>query len=221
MGVVYRARDTKLNRLVAIKFLSDELRGATARARFQREARLASALNHPHILTVYDAGEFQGRDYLVTEIVDGGTLREWSQGKRPWRQVIELLVNVADALAGAHTAGILHRDIKPENILVSRNGYAKLADFGLARLCEDTPPQHGFPGRETCTLPGAILGTLAYMSPEQRSGEALDARSDIFSFGVVLYEMLAGRRPFAGGAGVEVRGEHRSGDARSTPGSSA
>ena len=204
MGVVYRARDTKLNRLVAIKFLSDELRGATARARFQREARLASALNHPHILTVYDAGEFQGRDYLVTEIVDGGTLREWSQGKRPWRQVIELLVNVADALAGAHTAGILHRDIKPENILVSRNGYAKLADFGLARLCEDTPPQHGFPGRETCTLPGAILGTLAYMSPEQTSGEALDARSDIFSFGVVLYEMLAGRRPFAGGAGVEA-----------------
>jgi serine/threonine protein kinase/Tol biopolymer transport system component len=204
MGVVYRARDTKLNRLIAIKVLSDESRGATARARFQREARLASALNHPHIVSVYDAGEFEGHDYLVTEIVDGGTLREWSQGKRLWRQVIELLVNVADALAVAHTAGILHRDIKPENILVSRNGYAKLADFGLARLCEDVPPQQGFPGRETCTLPGAILGTPAYMSPEQASGEALDARSDIFSFGVVLYEMLAGRRPFAGGAGVEA-----------------
>ena len=203
MGVVYSARDTKLNRLVAIKFLSDELRGATARARFQREARLASALNHPHILTVYDAGEFEGRDYLVTEIVDGGTLREWSQAKRLWREVIELLVNVADALAAAHAAGILHRDIKPENILVSRNGYAKLADFGLARLFENAPPQHGFPGGETCTLPGAILGTRAYMSPEQMTGEALDARSDIFSFGVVLYEMLTGRRPFTGGAGFE------------------
>jgi serine/threonine protein kinase/Tol biopolymer transport system component len=204
MGVVYRARDSKLNRLVAIKFLSDELRGAAARARFRREARLASALNHPHILTVYDAGEFHGRDYLITEIVDGGTLREWSQVKRPWRQVIELLVNVADALACAHTAGILHRDIKPENVLVSKNGYAKLADFGLARLCEGTPHQQGLPGRETCTLPGAVLGTLAYMSPEQTSGEALDARSDIFSFGVVLYEMLAGRRPFAGGSAAEV-----------------
>ena len=105
MGVVYRAKDTKLNRLVAIKFLSDELRGPAARARFQREARLASGLNHPHILTVYDAGEFQGRDYLVTEIVDGGTLREWHEVS-PWRQVIELLVNVADALACAHSAGI-------------------------------------------------------------------------------------------------------------------
>lgn len=200
MGVVYRAQDTKLDRPVAIKFLSDEWRGAAAGARFRREARLASALNHPHILTVYDAGEFQGRDYLVTEIVDGGTLREWAQDKRPWRQVIELLVNVADALAGAHSAGILHRDIKPENILVSRNGYAKLADFGLARLCEDTPPQNGFTGPGTCTLPGAILGTLAYMSPEQKSGKALDARSDIYSFGIVLYEMLAGCRP---GSGVE------------------
>ncbi len=206
MGVVYSARDTKLNRLVAIKFLSDDLRSATAQARFQREARLASALNHPHILTVYDAGEFQGRDFLVTEIVDGGTLRGWLQGKRPWRQVIELLVNVADALAVAHAAGILHRDIKPENILVSRNGYAKLADFGLARLFEDTPSHYDFAGLETYTFPGAVLGTLAYMSPEQKSGEALDARSDIFSFGVVLYEALAGRRPFAEALAPEARG---------------
>jgi serine/threonine protein kinase len=204
MGVVYRARDTKLNRVVAIKFLSDEFPGATARARFQREARLASALNHPHILSVYDAGEFQGRFYLVTEIVDGGTLREWSQGKRPWRQVIELLVNVADALAVAHTAGILHRDIKPENILVSRNGYAKLADFGLARLCEDAPRGPGSATGDACTLPGAVVGTPAYMSPEQTTGEALDARSDIFSFGVVLYEMLAGRRPFPAETGAEA-----------------
>jgi serine/threonine protein kinase len=203
MGVVYRARDSKLNRLVAIKFLCDESPGPTARARFQREARLASALNHPHILTVYDAGEFQGRDYLVTEIADGGTLRQWAEGKRPWRQVIELLVNVADALAEAHAAGILHRDIKPVNILVAKNGYAKLADFGLARLFEDNPPRPGLARRDTCTFPGAILGTLAYMSPEQKSGAALDARSDIFSFGVVLYEMLAGRRPFAAGAGLD------------------
>src|SRR5690242_13048385 len=131
MGVVYRALDTKLNRPVAIKFLSNELADAAARRRFQREAQLASALNHPHILTVYDAGEFEGRQYLVTEFVDGGTLKSWAkQEPRTWRQIVELLVGVADGLAAAHQAGILHRDIKPENILVAKNGYAKLADFG-------------------------------------------------------------------------------------------
>src|ERR1700680_4604099 len=139
MGVVYRALDTKLNRPVAVKFLSNELADAAARRRFQREAQLASALNHPHILTVYDAGEFEGRQYLVTEFVDGGTLKSWARAKkRTWRQVLELLVGVADGLAAAHQAGILHRDIKPENILVATNGYAKLADFGLAKLTEAT-----------------------------------------------------------------------------------
>ena len=139
MGVVYRALDTKLNRPVAIKFLSDDLADAAARRRFQREAQTASSLNHPHILTVYDVGEVDGRQYLVTEFVDGGTLKDWAQAtKRTWRQIIELLTGVADGLAAAHAAGIVHRDIKPENILVAKNGYAKLADFGLAKLWEAT-----------------------------------------------------------------------------------
>src|SRR5688572_29080553 len=124
MGVVYRALDTKLNRPVAIKFLSDDLADAAARRRFQQEAQMASSLNHPHILTVYDAGECDGRQYLVSEFVDGGTLRSWAQAeKRSWKQILDLLVGVADGLAAAHAAGIMHRDIKPENILVARNGY--------------------------------------------------------------------------------------------------
>ena len=137
MGVVYRALDTKLNRPVAIKFLSGDVADVAARRRFQREAQTASSLNHPHIVTVYDVGEVDGRQYLVTELVDGGTLKDWAQGtKRTWREIIELLTGVADGLAAAHAAGIVHRDIKPENILVAKNGYAKLADFGLAKLWE-------------------------------------------------------------------------------------
>src|SRR5215210_5902073 len=137
MGTVYRAIDTKLNRAVAIKFLSTDIAGPAARRRFQREAQLASSLNHPHILTVHDADEFDGRQYLVTEIVDGGTLRDWiNAGGHDWRDIVETLVGVADGLAAAHDAGILHRDIKPENILLTKSGYAKLADFGLAKLHE-------------------------------------------------------------------------------------
>jgi len=193
MGEVFRAFDTKLNRPVAIKFLPPELADAPARRRFQREARLASSLNHPHILTVYDAGEIDGKQYLVTEYVDGGTLRDWSaQEKRTWQQVVELLTGVADGLAAAHAANILHRDIKPANILITKGGYAKLADFGLAKL-EALSGQE-----ETATLTAVIAGTAAYMSPEQASGGKLDARSDVFSFGIVLYEALAGRRPFSG-----------------------
>ena len=206
MGVVYRGVDTKLNRPVAIKFLSGALADPAARRRFQREARMASSLNHPHILTVHDAGELEGRQYLVTEFVDGGTLKDWAgAAKRTWRQIVELLVGVADGLAAAHAAGILHRDIKPANILVASNGYAKLADFGLAKLAgvataeETTQTLTG----ET-TRPGVIVGSIAYMSPEQASGRAVDARSDIFSFGVVLYELLAGRRPFAGATTLEL-----------------
>src|SRR5437016_12775528 len=127
MGSVYRALDIKLNRPVAIKFLSNELADAAARRRFQREAQMASSLNHPHILTVYDAGEFEGRQYLVTEFIDGGTLDHWVREKeRTWREIVELLTGVADGLATAHAAGILHRDVKPGNILVAKNGYAKL-----------------------------------------------------------------------------------------------
>jgi eukaryotic-like serine/threonine-protein kinase len=135
MGVVYRALDTKLNRPVAIKFLSADLADVAARRRFQREAQTASSLNHPHIVTVHDVGEVEGRQYLVTEFVDGGTLRDWAKAtRRTWRETIELLTGVADGLAAAHAAGLVHRDIKPENILVAKNGYAKLADFGLAKL---------------------------------------------------------------------------------------
>ncbi len=205
MGVVYRALDTKLNRPVAVKFLSDELADDAARRRFQREAQTASSLNHPHIITVYDAGETEGRQYLVTEFVDGGTLKDWARiKKRNWREIVDLLVGVADGLACAHAAGILHRDIKPDNILVGNNGYAKLGDFGLAKLFE------GAEGDLTRTLTdkqtgaGIVIGTIAYMSPEQASGKSLDQRSDIFSFGVVLSELLAGRRPFAGATDLEV-----------------
>src|SRR5215470_4052825 len=206
MGVVFRALDTNLNRSVAIKFLSDTLADPAARRRFQREAQTASSLNHPHILTVHDAGEFESRQYLVTEFVDGGTLKEWSTAEtRTWRQVVELLAGVADGLAAAHAAGITHRDIKPTNILVARNGYAKLADFGLAKLAEDaTPAEAALTRTVESTRVGVIVGTVAYMSPEQASGRPVDARSDIFAFGVVLYELLAGRRPFGGTTELEV-----------------
>ena len=166
---------------------------------------MASSLNHPHILTVYDVGELEGRQYLVTEYVDGGTLTNWATAeRRTWRQIVALLVGVGDGLAAAHAAGILHRDIKPANILVARNGYAKLADFGLAKLEEASAPSDQTRAPEGLTRPGMIVGTVAYMSPEQASGRPLDARSDIFSFGVVLYESLAGQRPFGGANQLEV-----------------
>ena len=205
MGEVYRALDTKLNRPVAIKFLSGELADADARRRFQREAQTASSLNHPHIVTVHDVGELDGRQYLVTEFVDGGTLKDWAQAtKRTWREIVELLTGVADGLAAAHAAGIVHRDIKPENILVAKNGYAKLADFGLAKLWDATDNLDVTRTRSAAhTRSGMIVGTIAYMSPEQAAGQPVDARSDIFSFGVVLYELLAGRRPFEGATDLE------------------
>ena len=205
MGTVYRAQDTKLNRPVAIKFLSDNMADAGARRRFQQEARMASALNHPHILTVHDAGEFGGRQYIVAEFVDGGTLKDWAKAeKRTWRQIVELLTGVADGLVAAHEAGILHRDINPANILVARNGYAKLADFGLAKLADNTYVDLTGTLTEGRTTPGMIIGTIAYMSPEQCSGKNLDSRSDIFSFGTVLYELLGGRRPFEGATDLEL-----------------
>ena len=200
MGIVYRAADLNLNRTVAIKFLSAAIADEQQRRRFQQEAQTTSALNHPHILSVFDVGTFEGQQYIVTEFVDGTTLREWFKKAQPSaKAAIDLLLGVADALATAHQAGILHRDIKPENILVSMNGYAKLVDFGLAKLIESTKP-----AGDTTTVtagitpPGFVMGTVAYMSPEQATGRATDARSDIFSFGIVLYEILAGHRPFTG-----------------------
>jgi TolB-like protein len=163
---------------------------------------MASSLNHPHILTVHDVGEFDGRQYLVTELVDAGTLRDWAGvEKRSWRQIVDLLVGVADGLAAAHSAGIVHRDIKPQNILVAKNGYAKLADFGLALFEDAEGRTHALTAERTRS--GMVMGTVGYMSPEQAAGKPLDARSDIFSFGVVLHEQLTGRRPFAGGTGFE------------------
>jgi len=204
MGEVYRAIDTKLNRPVAIKFLSTALAETSARRRFQREAQLASSLNHPHILTVHDAGEVDGRQYLVTELVDGGTLRDWMKASpRGWQDVVEMMIGPADGLATAHDAGILHRDIKPENILITKSGYGKLADFGLAKLRE-SPSLVSDAVTETRTMTGVIVGTIAYMSPEQATGRTVDARSDVFSFGIVLYELLAGHRPFAGATDLDV-----------------
>ena len=204
-GEVYRAEDTRLSRAVAIKVLSDEIAGESDRRRFQQEARTASALNHPHILTVHDVGDIGGRQYLVTEFVDGGTLRDWGRSAtQNWRKVVELLIGVADALATAHGAGILHRDIKPENILIAKSGNAKLADFGLAKLDECAAAQAVTGAMPAQTRPGMVVGTVAYMSPEQVAGQPLDARSDVFSFGIVLYEMLAGTRPFRGASETEV-----------------
>ena len=205
MGVVYLALDTRLNRPVAIKLLSEALTDPAARRRFQREAQTASSLNHPHIVTVHDAGEFEGRQYIVTEFVDGGTLRDGTRDARPgWRATIELLTGVADGLAAAHQTGILHRDIKPENILITKSGYAKLADFGLAKLQEHAPAEDAHTVADPRTRPGGIVGTPAYMSPEQAEGRSVDARSDVFSFGVVLYEGLSGRRPFIGRSDLDV-----------------
>jgi eukaryotic-like serine/threonine-protein kinase len=206
MGTVYRAFDTKLNRPVAIKFLSDDLADAAARRRFQREAQMASSLNHPHIVTVYDVGEFEGRQYLVTEFVDGGTLKDWTAQKREWRDVLDLLTGVADGLAAAHEAGILHRDIKPANILITKSGYAKLADFGLAKLTERPAAADDATRTMTdeLTRRGTVVGTIAYMSPEQASGRTMDARSDVFSLATVMYQTLAGRRPFEGSTDLEV-----------------
>jgi Tol biopolymer transport system component/predicted Ser/Thr protein kinase len=204
MGVVYRARDTRLNRPGAVKFLSSDVATPAERRRFQREAQTASSLNHPHIVTVLDAGELDGRQFLVTELVDGGTLSEWAHsGQRTWRDVLELLTGVADALATAHEAGILHRDIKPDNVLLTKSGYAKLADFGLARM-QVEPHAVTRTVLTDATREGAIVGTVAYMSPEQATGRPLDSRSDIFSFGIVLYELLSGRRPFSGGSSVDL-----------------
>ena len=202
MGEVYSARDNRLNRTIAVKFLASGMASADARRRFQLEAQTASGLNHPHILTVFEAGETEERQFLVTELVDGGTLADWSRSaKRTSRQILELLTGVADGLAAAHAAGIVHRDIKPANILVSKNGYAKLADFGLAKLSE-TSDTETTQTVHRLTRPGMVVGTIAYMSPEQLSGLNVDHRSDIFSFAVVLYETLKGEHPFSAATGA-------------------
>ena len=199
MGVVYRAVDEELQRKVALKFLHSQLTGDKSRIlRFKQEARAASALNHPNILTVFAIGEINGRHYISTELVEGETLRElMKSGQLSLGQIIGVASQISSALASAHAAGIMHRDIKPENIMLRPDGYLKVLDFGVAKLIEPS-----ISGSELSTLinteQGTIIGTIQYMSPEQARGLAVDARTDIWSLGVVLFEMLAGHPPFEG-----------------------
>jgi len=199
MGEVYLAHDAKLDRPVALKFLSPELAANRDRLqRFHQEARAVSSLNHPHILIVHDFGELDGRPYMVTEFVEGETLRQrLARGAMAARDVVAIGTQVAEALAAAHARGLVHRDIKPDNIMVRPDGYVKVLDFGLAKLPEGEPA--GGPiERAPRTHPGTVMGTSRYMSPEQARGLELDPRTDIWSLGVVLYEMAAGRPPFEG-----------------------
>ena len=211
MGEVYRARDTRLDRDVAIKVLPESFaRDADRLRRFEQEARTVAALNHPNILGVYDIGQHQGSPYMVCELLDGETLRDkMHEGPIPQRRAIEYASQIAEGLAAAHDKGVVHRDLKPENVFVTKDGRVKMLDFGLAKLARIEAGRAATADGATAavpahTMPGMVLGTAGYMSPEQVRGKEVDARTDIFAFGAVLYEMLSGQRAFKGESSVET-----------------
>src|SRR5262249_40755590 len=207
MGEVYRARDIRLSREVAIKVLPAELTSDPSRLkRFEKEARAASALNHPNIVTVYEIGREGSTDYLVMELVAGKTLRELLfGGPLPVKRVLQVGTQIADGLARAHEAGIVHRDLKPENVMVTKDGLVKILDFGLAKLATtgSVRDEDSQLPTETGTSQGVVFGTVGYMSPEQAAGQTMDLRSDQFSFGSILYEMVTGKRAFQKGTAVD------------------
>ena len=205
MGVVYKALDTHLNRFVALKILSAERTNAERQRRFIQEAKAASALNHPNIVTVHDAASDAGLDFIVMEFIGGNTLHQLIARKGlKLEAALKYSAQIADALAAAHAAGIVHRDLKPGNVMVTESGLVKVLDFGLAKLAEPSSESAPTQTLGLQTQEGVIVGTVAYMSPEQAQGRRVDARSDIFSFGSVLYEMLTGRHPWPGPSSVDV-----------------